>query len=591
MARPIDIVFCYARSDEADLQKLKRQLKPLERVGLLRLWYDRMILPGEDYARVIERRLDMTQLILLLVSGDFLASDYCYDIELRRALERRQRGEVEIIPIILRPCLWQDTPLGPLQALPTNGQPIIDASHGPHEDYAWMSVAEGVKAVAQGLQDRQSAPETPLALVASAPAVVADPAADNKEPGQPAPAIAPDKAQGEAGAVIARAEPAHSASQQGSGTPASPPAAGPTSQYQPQASAASVEPSQGSSQWQSEFQPVVSEPVPPMSTIQAFFSGVSGNRSNGWFVPVLKERLHYSAVTGLALAVGGNVVFCSSLDGTFSVWETLGGPLRGSFYYHAQPVEPIHALALSGDEQTLALGKANGETMIYFWRDQAGGSKDVANFALAFSNSRRRYSLKRDASKVLALALSNDGSALFSGNESHEIVIWEPAIHGKPEPFASFKGDLLRLTMPSNERLVGASAREIWQWDLRDKKAFKLTAGQHRITAFALSAGSGTLVWSEPYGPLQVRNLTVPQRKHTIIARVQEITNLALSADGSMLFCAGNEGTIEVWNLARFQFIQTLREHDRRVTALALSGNTLVSGYEDGMVIVWRQED
>ncbi len=97
---PIKIFCCYARKDEALLKKFKVHLKPLQQKGLIDVWYDRNISAGMEWEQEISSRLNEAQIILLLVSPDFLGSDYCYSIEMRRALERHERGEARVIPII-----------------------------------------------------------------------------------------------------------------------------------------------------------------------------------------------------------------------------------------------------------------------------------------------------------------------------------------------------------------------------------------------------------------------------------------------------------------------------------------------------------
>src|SRR5216684_9393103 len=113
---PVKILFCYAREDELLLNKLKTQLRPLQRQGLIDVWHDRDISAGTEWEREINQRLNEAEIILLLVSPDFMDSDYCYGIEMKRAIERHQRGEALVIPVILRPVYWQGAPFGKLQA-------------------------------------------------------------------------------------------------------------------------------------------------------------------------------------------------------------------------------------------------------------------------------------------------------------------------------------------------------------------------------------------------------------------------------------------------------------------------------------------
>src|SRR5437667_2287870 len=122
---PVKIFFCYAHEDEALLNKLKTHLKPLQRQGLIDVWHDRDISAGTEWEQEISERLNEATIILLLVSPDFMNSDYCYSVEMKRALERHEREKAcVVIPIILRPIDLQGVPFEKLQALPTNAELI-----------------------------------------------------------------------------------------------------------------------------------------------------------------------------------------------------------------------------------------------------------------------------------------------------------------------------------------------------------------------------------------------------------------------------------------------------------------------------------
>src|SRR3989442_12154966 len=145
-----EIFFCYAHEDEQLLKILKMHLKPLQHEGLIDVWYDRDISAGEEWEQEISKQLSAAQIILLLVSPDFINSDYCYGIEMKRALERHKRGEARVIPVILRPIYWQGA-LGKIQALPTDGRPAT-SSHWHNLDEAFYDVAEGIRKPVEGLK-------------------------------------------------------------------------------------------------------------------------------------------------------------------------------------------------------------------------------------------------------------------------------------------------------------------------------------------------------------------------------------------------------------------------------------------------------
>lgn len=139
---PIEVFFSYAHKDEGLKGKLADQLAILQRLGVIAKWDDRMIDAGSDWKADIDYRLNTAQIILLLISPDFLASDFCYGIEMKHAMERHECGEARVIPVILRACLWTRAPFGKLQALPQDGKPIT----------SWKNLDEGFKNVAEGIE-------------------------------------------------------------------------------------------------------------------------------------------------------------------------------------------------------------------------------------------------------------------------------------------------------------------------------------------------------------------------------------------------------------------------------------------------------
>ncbi len=146
---PVKIFFCYAHEDEALLNKLKAHLSPLLRQGHIDVWHDRDISAGTEWEREISTHLNTAQIILLLVSSDLMNSDYCYSIEMKRAIERHERGEALVIPIILRPVYWEGV-LGTLQALPTAAKPVT-SSYWRSLDEAFFSVVNDIRKVIEGL--------------------------------------------------------------------------------------------------------------------------------------------------------------------------------------------------------------------------------------------------------------------------------------------------------------------------------------------------------------------------------------------------------------------------------------------------------
>ncbi|GCE20823.1 NACHT domain-containing protein [Dictyobacter kobayashii] len=141
---PLTLFYSYAQQDELLRAELEKHLRQLSREGLISTWWDRMILPGENRAQEIDAHLETASVVLLLVSPDFLASDYCYEIEMQRALERHKRGEARVIPIILRPCDWKHAPFAFLECLPLDGKAITLWNN---QDEAFLNVVQGLRRV------------------------------------------------------------------------------------------------------------------------------------------------------------------------------------------------------------------------------------------------------------------------------------------------------------------------------------------------------------------------------------------------------------------------------------------------------------
>lgn len=142
----IRIFFSYSHQDEVMRNELEVHLAVLKREGTVDTWYDRRITAGNDFAGVIDENIEVANIILLLVSPYFLASDYCHDIELKRALEKHQEGSARIIPIILDPCDWLHTPLKDLLAVPQDGKPV---SKYPNKHDAFFEVVNQIRKVVQ----------------------------------------------------------------------------------------------------------------------------------------------------------------------------------------------------------------------------------------------------------------------------------------------------------------------------------------------------------------------------------------------------------------------------------------------------------
>jgi hypothetical protein len=135
---PLELFYSYAHTDEDLRAKLEKHLAALQRAQLISGWSDRKILPGTEWAAEIQAAMERAGIILLLISADFLASEYCYNIELPFALKRHQAGSAIVIPVLLRPVEWKDTPFAVLQALPDGARAV---TLWPNQDEAFAEIA------------------------------------------------------------------------------------------------------------------------------------------------------------------------------------------------------------------------------------------------------------------------------------------------------------------------------------------------------------------------------------------------------------------------------------------------------------------
>lgn len=152
-AEALRVFISYSRVDQVLKNELVKHLEPLKRVDLIEAWNDGVLQAGDDWEDEIFAQLEEAHIILLLVSIDFINSEFCYDVELERALERHAEGSAVVIPIILRSCHWQQTPFSKLQALPKDARAITS---WPDRDEAFTNVTEGIRKVAEGMLDSES---------------------------------------------------------------------------------------------------------------------------------------------------------------------------------------------------------------------------------------------------------------------------------------------------------------------------------------------------------------------------------------------------------------------------------------------------
>ncbi|EQC0636636.1 toll/interleukin-1 receptor domain-containing protein [Salmonella enterica] len=159
------LVFSYSHADEALRNELEKHLSPLKRMGKITTWHDRCIIPGQEFENQIDLYFSQADIILLLISSDFIVSDYCYQVEMTNALERHNRGEAVVIPVILRECDWHQLPFGRIMAATIDGKPITKfASH----DDGYFQVAGAVSRAIANLEAKKPHQATQISSPVSA---------------------------------------------------------------------------------------------------------------------------------------------------------------------------------------------------------------------------------------------------------------------------------------------------------------------------------------------------------------------------------------------------------------------------------------
>jgi hypothetical protein len=168
------VFFSYSHKDEALRDQLEAHLALLKNQGLIDAWYDRRIVAGDEVDAAILDKLEAADIILLLVSADFISSPYCYSREMQVAIDRHNNGQARVIPVILRHCDWASSPFGKLVAAPRDGKPV---TAWPDLDEALADVAKQVRRAVEAIG---SAPITksiaPKSVAAIAPSTLVEPA-------------------------------------------------------------------------------------------------------------------------------------------------------------------------------------------------------------------------------------------------------------------------------------------------------------------------------------------------------------------------------------------------------------------------------
>ena len=155
---PFSVFISYAHRDRALYKELEKHLSNLRRQNVIASWYDGDISPGTEWESQITEHLNTDQIILLLISADFIASDFCYSIEMTQAIARHDANQARVLPIILRPTDWKGAPFAKLKVLPTDGKAVTNVTRWPTRDDAFADIVQGIREAIDDLMEKGTAP-------------------------------------------------------------------------------------------------------------------------------------------------------------------------------------------------------------------------------------------------------------------------------------------------------------------------------------------------------------------------------------------------------------------------------------------------
>jgi hypothetical protein len=139
---PVRLFYVYAQEDETLQHELEKHLSGMKRSNLINTWHDRKLQADTNWAQEVDTHLESADIIVLLISKYFMASGYTVGLEMKRALARYNLGEAHIIPVLLRPVEWKETPFGHIEVLPTGGVPVTEWQE---RDEAFLEVVKGIR--------------------------------------------------------------------------------------------------------------------------------------------------------------------------------------------------------------------------------------------------------------------------------------------------------------------------------------------------------------------------------------------------------------------------------------------------------------
>ena len=471
MSDPLEVFCCYAREDQEMLAHLKKHLAPLERQGQVTIWSDTNLNAGVEWEKELHQHLESADIILLLISPDFMASDYCYSTEMWRAIARHNERSAQVIPVLLRSTFWQNSPFAKLQMVPTNAKPITS---WPDRDDALHDIVMHIDRIVSDLRTKRTQVKIEDSTIAT------EQQTSTKET-PPAP-----------------------------WTPSTPSIQNPSTPILPMPSA--------------QIRPTLSLPLHALiarikafevlRTLRGHQEGLSNavskvalsadgltlasdgcNQTFVWDVRtgggIFWPKDQPTPFSSSALSADGLVLARGGISGhvaNINLWNVQNGQLLRtltgltSFF--------LCDLALSADRQTLACGF--DDQTIKLWNIQTG---------------QLLHTLIGHTKDVTSVALSANGQILASGGPDQTIRLWNVQTGQRFHTLRGHTSDVYDVALSADGQILASGSKDqtIKLWNVQTGQLLHtLTGHTHTVTSVALSADGQTLASSSVDGTIKL---------------------------------------------------------------------------------------
>lgn len=537
---PVGVFCSYAHEDELWRKRLETHMSLLIRQHLISFWHPRLIAPGTDWSNAIDAHLERASIILLLISSNFLASDYCYGVEMQRAIARHNAGEAKVIPILVRPVDWGSAPFARLKILPESKKPL--SSWKKQEE----ALAEITASIRRMIQDwhagrRPSSVYPPLSSTGTHFSTVGATSSSSLYwSGEPL--------------VTVKA-------------PINLPVSESLTKKKPDllASIAAVGRIEVSRRTLLVFT--------AGAMIAAFTAGdLVGHLQTP--APASNQPLiyrgHFDVVNTVAWSPDGLQIASGSADRTVQIWNVNDG---SEVYIYTKHSDRVEALAWSPDGKRIASGSVDKTVQVW----NAG-------------NGNNSFTYRGHSDKVTAVAWSPDGKLIASGSADKTVQIWD-AENGNTIFIYQNHTDRVKTVAwsPDGKRIAsGSDDKTVQVWDA-ENGGHSILSRKHsdKVTAVAWSLDGKQVASSSADRTVQVWDVyegdMVPYPGHT-----GAVNTIAWSPNGKLIASGSDDKTMQVWNADDGSNVFTYHRHTGAVNTVAWSskGKHIASGSDDKTVHV-----